>query len=178
MRILVIIPAKLDSTRLPKKNLQKLFGKTLIEHSIDYAKQSKYNPIIVVSSESPEVWEIATHNKVMWVDRPESLLKDAEVTDVYINFCKTLDDNAYDLVVALQPDNPNRSNTFDDCIDYFIKNNYDDLITISPTMKRSGSVRIFKFDYLKKGMVSKRIGCKLDNAIDIHFKEDLNLINK
>lgn len=50
MKILVIIPAKLDSTRLPKKNLRTLFGKTLIEHSIDYAKQSKYNPTIVVSS--------------------------------------------------------------------------------------------------------------------------------
>jgi CMP-N-acetylneuraminic acid synthetase len=176
MKILVIIPAKLDSTRLPKKNLRTLFGKTLIEHSIDYAKQSKYNPTIVVSSESPEVWEIATLNNVAWTNRPESLLKDAEVTDVYIDFCKILDDDAYDLVVALQPDNPNRSNSFDECIDYFIENNYDDLITISPTFKRSGSVRVFKFKYLKAGNVSKRIGCKLDEATDIHFKEDLNSI--
>lgn len=178
MKILVIIPAKLDSTRLPKKNIQQLFGKTLVEHSINYAKQSKYNPTIVVSSESSEVWNIAEFNNVMWVNRPEFLLKNAEVTDVYIDYCNTLDDNAYDLVIALQPDNPNRSNTFDECVDYFIENNYDDLITISPTMKRSGSVRIFKFDYLKKGMVSKRIGCKLDNATDVHFEEDLMSIKK
>lgn len=173
MKILVLIPAKLDSSRLPKKNLQNLFGKTLLEHSIDYAKQSKYNPTIVVSSESQEVWEISKRNNVHWISRPEHLLKDAEVTDVYIDFCKTLDDNVYDLVVALQPDNPNRSNTFDECIQYFVENNYDDLITISPTMKRSGSVRIFRFNYLKCGMVSKRIGCKLDTATDIHYLEDL-----
>jgi len=54
MKILTIIPAKTDSTRLPKKNLQKIKGKTLIEYSIDYAKQSKYNPEIIVSSESDE----------------------------------------------------------------------------------------------------------------------------
>jgi CMP-N-acetylneuraminic acid synthetase len=174
MKILVLIPAKLDSTRLPKKNLRKLFGKTLVEHSIEYAKQSKYAPTIVISSESPEVWEIATQNNVQWIQRPERLLKDAEVTDVYIDYCNTLVDNEYDLVVALQPDNPNRSNSFDECIDYFIENNYDDLVTISPMFKRSGSLRIFKFMYLKYGMVSKRIGCKLDTAADIHYEEDLN----
>lgn len=176
MKILVIIPAKLDSTRLPRKNLQLLFGKSLIEHSIEYAKKSKYNPVIVISSESPEVWEIAKRNNVQWVDRPNFLLKDAEVTDVYIDLCKSINEDAYDLVVALQPDNPNRSNTFDNYIDYFIENNYDDLITIAPALKRSGSVRVFKFKYLKAGMVSKRIGCKLDTATDIHFKEDLTSI--
>lgn len=177
MKILVLIPAKMDSTRLPKKNLQLLFNKTLVEHSIEYAKSSKYNPTIVISSESDDVRIVAERNKVQFTKRPDHLLKDAEVTDVYIDYCNSLKDT-YDLVVALQPDNPNRSNTFDECVDYFIENNYDDLITISPTMKRSGSVRIFKFTYLKQGMVSKRIGCKLDLATDIHYKQDLTSIQK
>jgi CMP-N-acetylneuraminic acid synthetase len=178
MKILVLIPAKLDSTRLSKKNLRILFDKTLVEHSIEYAKQSKFDTTIVISSESDEVRSIAERNNVIFTKRPDHLLKDAEVTDVYIDYCNTLDDNAYDLVVALQPDNPNRSNTFDECISYFIENNYDDLITISPTLKRSGSVRILRFMYLKYGMVSKRIGCKLDTATDIHYEEDLISIQK
>ena len=62
MKILTIIPAKTDSTRLPKKNIQKIKGKTLVEYSIDYAKQSKYNPTIVVSSESDEVLKIVKEN--------------------------------------------------------------------------------------------------------------------
>lgn len=177
MKVLVLIPAKLDSTRLPKKNIQKLFGKTLVEHSIDYAKSSKYNPTIVVSSESPEIWEIARTNHVLWDDRPKHLLGDAEVTDVYIEYCSRLNDGSYDLVVALQPDNPNRSNSLDAYIDYMIQNNYDDLITISEQqVKRSGAVRIFKFQYLKYGMVSKRIGCKFDTATDIHYLQDLQSI--
>ena len=64
MKILAIIPAKTDSTRLPKKNIQKIKGKTLVEYSIDYAKQSKYNPKIIVSSEDEVVWNIAIKNQI------------------------------------------------------------------------------------------------------------------
>ena len=83
--------------------------------------------------------------------------------------------NQYDLVVCLQPDHPDREHSFDYCVDYMINNNYDDLITIEPNFKRSGSVRVFKYNHLVKGHVSKRIGCIKDNATDIHYQEDLEL---
>ena len=172
MKILTIIPAKTDSTRLPKKNIQKIKGKTLVEYSIDYAKQSKYNPKIIVSSEDEVVWNIAIKNQVEWARRPKHLLKDAEVTDVYIDLLNSLDEK-FDLIVCLQPDHPDREHTFDYCVDYLINNNYDDLITIEPSFKRSGSVRVFKYNHLINGHVSKRIGCIKDNATDIHYKEDL-----
>ena len=172
MKILTIIPAKTDSTRLPKKNIQKIKGKTLVEYSIDYAKQSKYNPKIIVSSEDEVVWNIAIKNQVEWARRPKHLLKDAEVTDVYIDLLNSLDEK-FDLIVCLQPDHPDREHTFDYCVDYLINNNYDDLITIEPSFKRSGSVRVFKYNHLINGHVSKRIGCIKDDATDIHYKEDL-----
>ena len=178
LKVLVIIPTKLDSTRLQNKNIQQINGKPMVEYSIEYAKSSKYNPTIVVSSESPDVWDIALKNDVLWTARPEHLLKDAEVTDVYIEFCSKIEDGKYDLVVALQPDNPDRSHTLDECIDYMISNNYDDLITINPSYKRSGSVRIFKFEYLKNSMVSKRIGCIQDAATDIHYLDDLKQVEQ
>ena len=56
---------------------------------------------------------------------------------------------------------------------YMVENNYDDLITVNPSYKRSGSVRIFKYNYLKSGKVSKRLGCLKDESVDIHFEEDL-----
>ena len=146
MKILTIIPAKTDSTRLPKKNIQKIKGKTLVEYSIEYAKQSKYNPEIMISSESDDVLKIALDNEVGFTERPTHLLKDAEVTDVYIDILKNTT-TKYDLIVCLQPDHPDREHTFDYCVDYMIDNNYDDLITIEPSFKRSGSVRIFKYDH-------------------------------
>jgi CMP-N,N'-diacetyllegionaminic acid synthase len=177
MKILVIIPAKTDSTRLPKKNIQKIKGKTLVEYSIDYAKQSKYNPEIIVSSESDDVLKIALDNKVGFTERPAHLLKDAEVTDVYIDILKNTT-SKYDLIVCLQPDHPDREHTFDYCIDYMINNNYDDLITIEPSFKRSGSVRIFKYGHLLNSNVSKRIGCIKDDATDIHYQQDLERAKK
>ena len=39
---IVLIPAKSHSNRLPNKNITEIEGKTLIEHSISYAKTSKY----------------------------------------------------------------------------------------------------------------------------------------
>jgi CMP-N,N'-diacetyllegionaminic acid synthase len=177
MKILTIIPAKIDSTRLPKKNIQKIKGKTLVEYSIDYAKQSKYNPEIIVSSESNEVLKIALDNQVEFTERPTHLLKDAEVTDVYIDILKNTT-TKYDLIVCLQPDHPDREHPFDYCVDYMINNNYDDLITIEPSFKRSGSVRIFKYDHLLNGHVSKRIGCIKDDATDIHYQQDLERAKK
>ena len=41
-----IIPAKTDSTRLKKKNLRVIDDKTLVEHSILYAKQCKTRSFI------------------------------------------------------------------------------------------------------------------------------------
>jgi CMP-N,N'-diacetyllegionaminic acid synthase len=172
MKILTIIPAKLDSKRLTQKNLRQINGKSLVEYSIEYAKQSKYNPTIVVSSESTLVREVAEASGVEFNLRDYSLCGDVEVVDVYINIINAIDE-VYDLVVALQPDHPDREHSFDYCVDYMVENKYDDLITIEPSFKRSGSVRIFKYDYLKSGYVSRRIGCIKDDATDIHYIEDL-----
>lgn len=178
MKVLVIIPAKLDSTRLKKKNLKKLNGKSLVEHSIDYAKASKHEVEIIVSSESNEVREVALKNNIIFHSRGKELCGDAEVVDVYLDIVANIN-ATFDLVVGLQPDNPNRSHSLDQCIDYMLENNYDDLITVNSEYKRSGSVRIFKYNYIKAGKVSKRLGCIKDEAVDIHYQEDLNkLINR
>lgn len=175
MKILTIIPAKTDSTRLSKKNIQKIKDKTLVEYSIDYANASKHDVDIIVSSESTEVKDIVMPYGVIFHNRKQELCGDTEVVDVYLDIVTNLVDD-YDLVVCLQPDNPNRSHTFDECVQYMTDNNYDDLITVNPEYKRSGSVRIFKFDYLKSGQVSKRLGCIKDDAIDIHYQEDLEKV--
>jgi len=177
MKVLVIIPTKLDSTRLKNKNIRELEGKPMFLHSVDYANKSKYDVTTLVSSESGTVKLICEKNGVDFVKRSESLCGDTEVVDVYLDIVnKTLAE--YDLVVGLQPDNPNRSHTLDECIDYMIGNNYDDLITVNPSYKRSGSVRIFKYDYLKSGQVSKRLGCIKDDATDIHYESDLEELKK
>lgn len=175
MRVLAIIPCKLDSKRLTNKNILEINGKQLVEYSIEYAKQSKYVTNVIISSESDSLKNIAERHKVLFHKRDISLCGDTEVVDVYTSIVNELTEE-YDLVVCLQPDNPDRDYLLDECIEYMIENNYDDLITINPLFKRSGSVRIFKFNYLKLGMVSKRIGCLRDSATDIHYDIDLESV--
>tara|TARA_A100001515_G_scaffold130340_1_gene117522 strand:- start:436 stop:1035 length:600 start_codon:yes stop_codon:yes gene_type:complete len=178
-----IIPAKTDSTRLPKKNLQVINGKTLIEHTIDYALDSEYIKDIVVSTESTIVKNlIETKYKtknILVLDRPKHLLKDAEVADVYVDIFQNhtveslkITSNATHMV-ALQPDNPDRNHKIDKVIDYFIDNTYDDLVTVSDDGTRNGASRITKAEYVRNGSMSRRMGTYLDNCTNIHSEDDL-----
>ena len=85
---IAFIPAKTDSTRLKKKNLRVIEGKTLVEHTIEYALDSEYIRDIIVSTESDEIAELCKkYNHVKVYNRPEHLIKDAEVADVYVDIC-------------------------------------------------------------------------------------------
>ena len=178
---IAIIPAKTDSTRLPKKNLQVIDGKTLVEHTIDYAKNSEYIKHIIVSTESEEVKEICKkYNNILIYNRPKHLLKDAEVADVYVDIFQnqmTLHSDSLSTrathMVAIQPDHPDRTNNVDDMLDYFVDNTYDDLFTVDSKGTRNGSIRITKARYVKDGTMSRRVGSMLDDCTNIHSEEDL-----
>lgn len=172
MRVLAIIPAKLDSKRLKHKNIREIGGKPMFLHSVDYADASRYGVEVIVSSESDVVEEICNQYEVRFHKRPAELCGDVEVVDVYEHIINEINEE-YDIVVGLQPDNPNRVNTLDECLDYMIENKYDDIITVDNTYRRSGAVRLFKYDLLKQGKVSYRIGCIKETATDIHTEEDL-----
>lgn len=177
MRVLVIIPTKLDSKRLKNKNIIEIDGKSMFLHSVDYANASKYNVDIIVSSESDIVEDICNQNCIQFQKRPIELCGDVEVVDVYKYVISQISDE-YDIVVGLQPDNPNRVNTLDECLNYMINNKYDDIITIDDTYRRSGAMRLFKYDLLKQGKVSYRIGCIKETATDIHTEEDLEKVKE
>ena len=177
MRVLAIIPAKLDSKRLKHKNIREIDGKPMFLHSVDYADASRYGVEVIVSSESDVVEEICNQHEVRFHKRPAELCGDVEVVDVYQHIINEINEE-YDIVVGLQPDNPNRVNTLDECLDYMIENKYDDIITIDDTYRRSGAMRLFKYDLLKQGKVSYRIGCVKETATDIHTEEDLEQVKQ
>ena len=177
MRVLAIIPAKLDSKRLKHKNIREIDGKPMFLHSVDYADASRYGVEVIVSSESDVVEEICNQHEVRFHKRPTELCGDVEVVDVYQHIINEINEE-YDIVVGLQPDNPNRVNTLDECLDYMIENKYDDIITIDDTYRRSGAMRLFKYDLLKQGKVSYRIGCVKETASDIHTEEDLEQVKQ
>lgn len=179
---LAIIPAKTDSTRLKKKNLRVIAGKTLVEHAIDYAKNSKLIKHIIVTTESDKVREIVKkYDDVLVYDRDEDYMGEREVADVYVNVLQTdipsytdnhiLEEITH--VVGIQPDHPDRQTNADELLEYAVVNKYDDLVTVDSSGTRNGAVRITKRDFVLIGMMSRRVGSYLDNCTNIHSEEDL-----
>ena len=180
---LAIIPAKTDSTRLKKKNLRVIAGKTLVEHAIDYAKNSELIKYIVVTSESDEVWNITKkYDDIIFYDRDESYMGEREVADVYVNVVQNDILQDYDNqgivdeishVVGIQPDHPDRRTNVDELLTYAVENKYDDLVTVDSNGTRNGAVRITKKEFVESGMMSRRVGSYLDDCTNIHSEEDL-----
>lgn len=185
IKAIVIIPCKMDSTRLLNKNLAIIDGKTLLEHTIEYAQESAYVTQIVVSTESQAVKDICSKYPVMIHDRPKHLLEDTDTVDVYVNVLQSyiIDTNFTEFyesshVIGLQPDNPDRTVNLDTMIDYFVLQKYDDLVTLDHNGIRNGSVRIIKSEYVRADNVSRRIGTYVDRCTNIHTKEDLEHARK
>lgn len=172
-----IIPAKTDSTRLKKKNLRVIAGKTLVEHAIDYAKNGNLIKYIIVTTESDEVRKIAKkYEDVIVFDRDKSYMGEREVADVYVNVVQHLPAiivNNVTHIVGVQPDHPDRQTEVDKLLKYSVENKYDDLVTVNSDGTRNGAVRITKFDFVKSGMMSRRVGSFLDNCTNIHSEKDL-----
>ena len=120
IRGLAIIPAKTDSTRLKKKNLRVIAGKTLVEHALDYATESELIRHIVITTESDEVKELTKkYNNIFVFDRDESYMGEREVADVYVNVANEFKRDYENLflevthVVGIQPDHPDRQTNAD-----------------------------------------------------------------
>ena len=181
-----IIPAKTDSTRLKKKNLRVIAGKTLVEHAIDYAKSSELIKYIIVTTESDEVREIVRkYDNVLLYDRKESYMGEREVADVYVNVLDEMmgygDEDILDEishVIGIQPDHPDRQTTADELLEYAVVNKYDDLVTVDSSGTRNGAVRVTKKELVESGMMSRRIGSYLDDCTNIHSEEDLKQAEK
>ena len=180
IRALAIIPAKTDSTRLKKKNLRIIAGKTLVEHALDYAVNSELIKHIIVTTESDEVKEITKkYDNILIFDRDESYMGEREVADVYVNVTKKFKEDYYNLhmemthVVGIQPDHPDRETKADELIQYSVVNKYDDLVTVDSSGTRNGAVRVTKKKFVESGMMSRRVGSYLDNCTNIHSEDDL-----
>ncbi len=57
MAIRIVIPARLESTRLPRKLLLDQTGQTLLQHTYEAASQSKLAQSVVVATDSNEILE-------------------------------------------------------------------------------------------------------------------------
>ena len=137
MEILGIIPARANSKGIPEKNLQKLNGISLVEHTIKIAKKSKKISRLVLSTDSPKIAKIG---KKLEIDvpflRPKKLATSTSSTlDVVhhtLEFLKKSESYKPEIIVILQVTSPLRHiNTIDSSIRLLQNSNATSVMGVS-----------------------------------------------
>lgn len=138
MKILVVIPARGGSKRIPRKNVRIMCGRPLIHYSMDNAAalSEKYDTDIAVSTDDDEVKNIASkHDTVTVVERGEALSSDKITLDpvIYDALIRMEEKNStrYDLVITMQATSPTlKKETVFAAIEEFVKSGLDTMISV------------------------------------------------
>jgi len=114
MNILLLIPARGGSKRIPNKNIKFLLDKPLIQYTIDYALKSTIEARIIVSTDNQEIANIARQcgAEVPFL-RPQSISQDGTPDYPVVTHCLDhLQEEGWttDIVVFLRPTQPYRIN--------------------------------------------------------------------
>jgi CMP-N,N'-diacetyllegionaminic acid synthase len=138
MKILAIIPARGGSKGIPRKNLKKVCGKTLLCRAYECAVRSMHAMDVVVSTDCPD---ILGHAKSLgysgeYVRPSELALDDSRTVDAVLDVLSwSLEhkDKYYDVIVLLQPSSPLRlSSDLDAALEIFLStDNATSLISVS-----------------------------------------------
>lgn len=147
MKNLVIIPARGNSKRLPDKNLRKLNGKTLLEHSIGYArKNSAIVSEIIISTDCQAIKEEGLKFGVKVLDRPADISGDYATTVSALKHVISELKEAYDNIILLQPTNPLRPlYLLKEAYTIYKDGDYDSLMTVSRNAHKLGKIENQKF---------------------------------
>lgn len=109
--VLAFIPARGGSKGIPNKNRRELAGQPLVAWTIKAALDAHSVTRVVVSSDDPEIGEIAVDLGAEWIERPGFLSGDAaDVTDAERHALSVLATADYvpEVFVRLQPTSPLR----------------------------------------------------------------------
>ena len=128
-KTVAMIPARMGSARLKKKNLALISGRPLISYVIEAAKDSGVFDRIIVNSESTVFGNIARRHGVEFYKRPEALATSGAKSDVVVY--DFLMKHPSDIVAWVNPTSPlQKGEEIRGVVRHFIEKGLDSLITV------------------------------------------------
>tara|TARA_R110000823_G_scaffold311775_1_gene437884 strand:- start:8991 stop:10109 length:1119 start_codon:yes stop_codon:yes gene_type:complete len=104
MKIIAMIPARLGSKRIPKKNIRLLNNKPLVSYVIDAAKEAGCFDEIYVNSESELLEEISDNHDIKFYKRSDYFASDEATNDHFADdFLQNID---CDYLIQILPTSP------------------------------------------------------------------------
>ena len=129
-KIVAMIPARLGSKRVPKKNIRLLNNKPLIQYVIDVAKESGCFSSIYVNSESSILREIAEVSGIKFFKRSEYMASDEATNDEFM--LEFLENVECDIVIQILPTSPFiTAEEIRGFVKQIVENKLDTLISVS-----------------------------------------------
>jgi CMP-N,N'-diacetyllegionaminic acid synthase len=137
-RVLSIVPARIGSKRLPKKNLRRVAGKSLLEWTLDVSNDSRIIDKTVLSTDDKSIADLAlNHESVDIVMRGAEYATDtATLTSVIRNVLAILADKSerFEYLVLLQPTSPLRTaQHIDQAFEFMNDKGACGLVSVCPT---------------------------------------------
>ncbi len=178
--IVAIIPARAGSKRLKNKNILNFKGLPMIAWTIKSALKSKFINDVFVSSESKKILKIAKKYNAKPILRPKKLSADdvPKIEAIRHAIKKLSHKKKIDIVVSLQANSPNLNpSDIDICISHMINKNKKEVMSLDKNLNQNGAIRVMKFKTVFDKMLSTHFSCTINDAIDIHTKNDLKKIN-
>jgi len=157
-----IILARGGSKGIPGKNIIDFCGKPLLAWSIIQAIGAKSVTSTWVSSDDPEILEVATEYGAKTIARPDDISVDTASSESgWLHAIETLENEglAIDLVVGLQATSPLReSSDIDRAVDDYRGQDCDSLLSVAPfndfliwEPDDAGAHRSVNYDYRHRG---------------------------
>ena len=171
--IVIIIPAKGGSTRLPNKNMATLNGRPMLDYAIDHALASERAESIYVTTDSDMIEAYSVGRGVQVIRRPESLGGDTPMVNVLNHAIEEINNHEISVVVSVQPDHPDRTKSVDEAIRRFEQGGADLLHSKESNGTKNGAHHIMSLDYLNTGKAEKIIYI-IDDCTNVHYQDDLN----
>ena len=181
-KFLIIIPARAGSKRLKHKNRVLVNGVPMFLISANAAKNSQFNPRVVISTDDPVICDLASQNNFEAISRTAYLNLDyAAKQDVIVDVCNSLWESEFykpDFVISLQANSPGITPfIIDNAIKKFLSskqvNGCRELVCINPDGNQNGARRIMNYRTVFQTTLSTYLNTITYDLHDIHTLEDI-----
>ena len=162
----IIIPTRLEATRLPNKPLKKINNKEMILHVYEAAKKANIGDVIVASP-NQQIYDLITSAKGICIKtKPDHKTGTDRIFEVFDKFLKKKPQT----IINLQGDMPNIEPDTIQMLSNYMKKNLCDIATLGSKFKDENEIEnINNVKVLTKEALSKN---QFNDAIDFFRNND------
>lgn len=173
-KILAIIPAREGSKRLPGKNYMNLYGKPLIQWTIESAINSQYISEIVLTSNDQSVLNIGdSFEQIACLKRSDDLSDDSTSSvEVVLDVLDSYSD--FDFFILLQPTSPLRTEHH---IDKALKNVVETNVRSCVSLCKSIESPYLMYKLADKGHIQPILGTQNTSSLRSQDLPDSYILN-